>query len=213
MAFPASPSNNQVHKESGQNRAWVYDSATGTWDQIRETDSTENKILSGTIGSGITFPAGHTVQVTGLTRSNDETNVDGNHNTFVDTCIQATVTPKFSSSKILLFASINLFLNNTGGDISYSIRFKRAISGGATSYPDTMSSYQGTGNKHTMYYASGTGSVQEIGQAHDLVYQDSPNTTSAITYTLQCAEYNCEAISVGGAIGHNWKVWFMEISG
>ena len=72
MAFPASPSNNQVHKEG--NRAFVYDSALGTWDQVRETDSTDDKILRGDIGvvtgtigstvtleSGVTFPAGMAV--------------------------------------------------------------------------------------------------------------------------------------------------------
>ena len=58
MAFPASPSNNQIHKESGQNRAWVYDSATGTWDQVRETDST----LSAAAKSGVSFPVGHIIQ-------------------------------------------------------------------------------------------------------------------------------------------------------
>ena len=69
MAFPTSGlSNNQVHKEG--NRAFVYDSALGVWDQVRETDRTENKILSGEIGSAVTgnptlnltsatFPAGH----------------------------------------------------------------------------------------------------------------------------------------------------------
>ena len=35
MAFPTSPSNNQVHKEG--NRAFVYDSALGVWDLIKET--------------------------------------------------------------------------------------------------------------------------------------------------------------------------------
>ena len=60
MAFPTSPSNNQVHKEG--NRAFVYDSTLGVWDQVRETDRTENKILSGDIGSGVTFPTGHIVQ-------------------------------------------------------------------------------------------------------------------------------------------------------
>jgi hypothetical protein len=70
MAFPASPSNNQVHKEG--NRAFVYDSTLGTWDQVRETDRTENKILSGNIGGGIigagvTFPAGCIVQVLSYT--------------------------------------------------------------------------------------------------------------------------------------------------
>jgi len=64
MAFPASPSNNQVHKEG--NRAFVYDSALGVWDQVRETDRTDNKILQGEIGSGVTFPAGHVVNQWGV---------------------------------------------------------------------------------------------------------------------------------------------------
>ena len=65
MAFPTSPSNNQVHKEG--NRAFVYDSALGTWDQARDTDklsgqsgggvfgTVDNMFLAGgTIGSGVT---------------------------------------------------------------------------------------------------------------------------------------------------------------
>ena len=36
MAFPASPSNNQVHKEG--NRSFVYDSTLGVWDQVKEID-------------------------------------------------------------------------------------------------------------------------------------------------------------------------------
>lgn len=53
MAFPTtSLTNNQVHKEG--NRAFVYDSTLGVWDQVRETDRTENKILTGKIGTGVT---------------------------------------------------------------------------------------------------------------------------------------------------------------
>jgi len=37
MAFPASPSDNQVHKEG--NRSYVYDSTLGTWDHISEFDN------------------------------------------------------------------------------------------------------------------------------------------------------------------------------
>ena len=55
MAFPTSPSNNDVHKEG--NRAFVYDSALGVWDQVRETDRTEHKILQGEIGAGVSLPA------------------------------------------------------------------------------------------------------------------------------------------------------------
>jgi hypothetical protein len=35
MAFPASPSNNQVHKEG--NRSFVYDSTLGVWDQVKDS--------------------------------------------------------------------------------------------------------------------------------------------------------------------------------
>jgi hypothetical protein len=38
MAFPASPSNNEVHKEG--NQSFVYDSTLGTWDQVKEIDRT-----------------------------------------------------------------------------------------------------------------------------------------------------------------------------
>ena len=62
MAFPTSSlTNNQVHKEG--NRAFVYDSALGVWDQVRETDRTESKIFSGKIASEVTFPAGFPIQV------------------------------------------------------------------------------------------------------------------------------------------------------
>ena len=83
MAFPTSPSNNQVHKEG--NRAFVYDSTLDVWDQVRETDRTENNLLSGelsgavtgTLGSGVTFPAGHTVLIDHATVAASGTSVSG----------------------------------------------------------------------------------------------------------------------------------------
>ena len=52
MAFPTSPSNNQVHKEG--NRAFVYDSTSGTWDQLRESTSQYGDVLQGKIDAGVT---------------------------------------------------------------------------------------------------------------------------------------------------------------
>ena len=37
MAFPTSPSNNDIHKEG--NRAWVYDSTLSVWNQVPEFDT------------------------------------------------------------------------------------------------------------------------------------------------------------------------------
>ena len=72
MAFPTSSlTNNQVHKEG--NRAFVYDSALGVWDQVRETDKTENEILQTRISNEATFPAGHIIQLKHFHYSSDLT--------------------------------------------------------------------------------------------------------------------------------------------
>jgi hypothetical protein len=57
MAFPTSGLvNNLVHKEG--NRSFVYDSATGVWDRVREADTSNLDIQSGTIGPLVTGGAG-----------------------------------------------------------------------------------------------------------------------------------------------------------
>ena len=53
MAFPTSPSNNQVHRESGSNRTYVYDSTLGVWDQVKEAQSDISNI-AGHISNEVT---------------------------------------------------------------------------------------------------------------------------------------------------------------
>lgn len=53
MAFPTSPSNNQVHSESGSNRTYVYDSTLGVWDQVKEAQSDVSNI-AGHISNEVT---------------------------------------------------------------------------------------------------------------------------------------------------------------
>ena len=65
MAFPTSPSNNQVHKEG--NRSFVYDSAAGVWDQVSERPRTgidsDVKEKYGSAGNHATFSGGAVIQV------------------------------------------------------------------------------------------------------------------------------------------------------
>ena len=62
MAFPTSPSNNQVHKEG--NRSFVYDSALGVWDKVKEID----KSLQDFHDNIFTLPdSGDKVNTVGLT--------------------------------------------------------------------------------------------------------------------------------------------------
>ena len=63
MAFPASPSDNQVHKTG--DRTFVYDSTLGVWDQLKEANPQETgSITNTTLGSGVIFPSGHVLQTT-----------------------------------------------------------------------------------------------------------------------------------------------------
>ena len=71
-------------------------------------------------------------------------------------------------------------MNNTSGECSVGFDFKRAISGGATS-----SNISGDASNSTAQHRSiGNGELTAI-----VPYQaiDTPNTTSAVTYTLQYA--------------------------
>ena len=65
MAFPTSPSNNQVHKEG--NRAFVYDSAIGVWDQVKQQENHfqprgKDVMNLGMVANSPTFPEGAILQ-------------------------------------------------------------------------------------------------------------------------------------------------------
>ena len=97
MAFPASPSNNQVHKEG--NRSFVYDSTLGVWDQVRETDITDGKNLYGEIDR-VTYPAGHVVQVATKLYSGSAIAVGQTYASIP--LITLKFTPKSSSNNIMV---------------------------------------------------------------------------------------------------------------
>ena len=220
MPFPTSGLvNNQVHTESGQNRSWVYDSTLAVWNQLREAPDTisilgadtglGNVVLN---GSSTVFPTGHIIQVSADTTGVTSTDINVGNNTFTDTVVTAAFTPTVSGSDVIVSCFWNMYVNNTSGDAGWVVRFKRAIADGATTYPTSLS---GIGVDATAGYASGyygyTGEHREMQSA---VLIDSPSTDQAITYTLQCAEYNAETIRCGSGYvpSARWHIWFMEVS-
>ena len=67
MAFPTSSlTNNQVHKEG--NRAFVYDSALGVWDQVKEISRS-----AGYMGGGSIFPTGLIIQTAHVMKTSTAT--------------------------------------------------------------------------------------------------------------------------------------------
>ena len=193
MAFPTSGlSNNQVHKEG--NRAFVYDSTLGTWDQIRETERTEHKILSGEIGSSVTFPFGHVLQVKSTTMGDRLNIADTDPDSWQDIAgLSVQITPSSSSNKILVFASVK---GNAGQSVACFLRTMRdstAVGIGNTS-----------GSRSRVSAALKEITAYDI-QSTDWNFLDSPAATSTLTYKIQVYSNGDIVINGGTTTADNWS--------
>jgi hypothetical protein len=136
------------------------------------------------------------------------THSGNSQNTWTDTNLTLAITPTASSSTILLRAMFIVYWVNTSGDSGVSIRFKQAISGGATTYPEGISS--GTNaNYHTLCYHTRAIAGHDY-ETYHLEGVASPATTSAVTYTMQYGTYNTESAGIGMG-GAKARLTLMEI--
>jgi len=131
-------------------------------------------VLDGT--AGITFPSGSGTQaaqskVLQVVNATYSTQTSTTSTSFVTSGLNATITPLFSTSKILIFASATL--QNPGSN-GYAIA---TIFRGTTSGTDLGPS----GSYGFMDLSGGTNTFNAGGA---LSYLDSPATTSAQIYTL-----------------------------
>ena len=125
-------------------------------------------IIDGT--SGITFPnstaqvsAGSVIQVVNATTASVAST---SSSSAVTTGLSATITPKFSTSKIQIIVSSGAVFYSGSGGAGYLEMYR-----GATALNGV--------NPHTQTYTGSSISVPA-----SIVIQDSPATTSATTYTL-----------------------------
>ena len=163
---------------------------------------------SGTLSTA-RMAAGSIVKVSANTSGTSRTDLNVGNNIWTPTIVTAAFTPTYSDSDVIVNCYFTVYCNNTSGDLGFATRWKRAIAGGATSYPASMTMGNDSGAYGTAYYNGFTG---ELHWAITHVLIDSPSTTSAVTYTLECAEYNAEAMYVGnGQNEGSWHLWFMEV--
>lgn len=135
-----------------------------------------------TTGNGIIIP-GHVIQVVD---SGAKTGVVNCFNqTFVDTSMNSVaITPKSSSSKILVTVTQNVQVWNSGNPYATGRwRIMRNVAGGAYTavYQDTS-----TANGNIFAYDYG-GSGVNIYRPTAYTLLDSPNTTSQVIYKTQIA--------------------------
>ena len=147
--------------------------------------------LTGTLGSGITFPAGHVIQVVHVQKSSTWSYSTGSgENNYADiTGLAPTITPIHSDSKILIY--VNLYVGVSTYQTKYRI-LKNGSSltsllgdaeGGRPQSVGTVINYDD--NTTTARYSL----VMLTG-----IHQDISGSTNQLTYQIQAAAYDGETI-------------------
>ena len=120
------------------------------------------------------------------------------------TALSVTITPKFSTSKILLMCSggMNGAAGGSDGE-TYGYKIYKSVGGG--SYAETESSAWG----QSVYY----GGANEYNNL-SINYLDSPSTTSAVTYKLYQKRINGSGTaSVNRNSNNQTQMIALEVSG
>ena len=138
-------------------------------------------IIDGT--SGVTFPnstvqasAGSVIQVVQGTYSTTTSTAAA---AFSDTGLSASITPKFSTSKILVLVSLPIFMSRAGNDVGARLQVVR---GSTVIYTDA--------GETSNYSLVSNGTAVQFGYKWNTCYLDSPATTGSTTYKIQQYAYN-----------------------
>lgn len=141
--------------------------------------------LQAQTGSTVSLASGQTLHAPGhvVQTVNSETasQVSVTSTTFTDTSLTATITPKFSNSKIMIVLNQGVYIYRNGvGDLMGGIRLMRDTTMINQGYSDTNG-----GGGLNPYFALGTSQAMYFSYWHNMTFIDSPNTTSAVTYKTQ----------------------------
>ena len=140
--------------------------------------------LANGAATGAKQGAGSVIQV--VQSSTQTRTVINQGTTFMDTGLSATITPQFSSSKILIHAYHSVTFSNfagngdTGGWGMRLLRGSTVIKNGASN-----------GSDHYISVPSESSYIV-FNDPDAFSFLDSPNTTSAVTYKTQANESNAE---------------------
>ena len=161
-----------IIKPSGTSANFKVQNPSGTDKIVMNSSGT---ITTGTLGSGVTFPAGHILQVQSFAYTDD--NKSGTGTTFSDTGLTVSITPTATSSKIMVMAQVSM---GASSNYRYAIRLVR------DSTDIFVGDASGTARIRATASHLGTGG-HSIDFTFPVMFLDSPSTTSATTYKIQAA--------------------------
>ena len=162
---------------------------------------TVDNIVGATTAANVKLPAGSTLQTL---EGFSYTRVTATTSTFVDSGVSVAITPKFTSSKVLVICKHTF---ETHGHESARAGLRLMRSGTMIAEIDRMIAYN---------YVSGEASV--TGGTGVGLFIDSPSTTSSITYNTQFNNPNssgttyCNADDSGSYEKSRGSIIVMEIS-
>jgi hypothetical protein len=120
------------------------------------------------------MPAGSVLQVVQLTSAARITSTT--LNTWYNTNNTLSITPQFANSKILVTVTQPAIVTSSGTEVRGGMRLNRTT---------TNSVIWNEGNFRELIMINGAGDVNEHGSIIHMEQLDSPNSTSAVTYTVQ----------------------------
>ena len=133
---------------------------------------TVDNIVGATTAANVKLPAGSVLQVVSADTSSSTTTQS---TSFVDTALSATITPKYSSSKILIL-------------VQNSVKAVTTTSNGSGTLSQIHRGSTAIGQQALTRIREGVGSgafTQNVQGGGHLQFLDSPNTTSATTYSVK----------------------------
>lgn len=172
LDFPSSPVNGQVYQN------YVWSSTDGVWRASNSAQTFPVQVSNGGTGAGTVAGAQDSLNISIIQAVTNQysTEVFSTSTSYVSTGLTATITPKYSTSKILIISHTPSNNNGTASGAIFTI-FRGTVSG-----TNLGSSTAGGAGFAQLY--SGAGSTRN---SVTMTYADSPSTTSPVTYTIAFA--------------------------
>ncbi len=147
------------------------------------------KLISDSLGAGV---GGKVLQVVHTTKT---TIFSTSSSSFTDvTGLSASITPSSTSSKIQILCNTNLSSEGASGGLLY-FKIMRGIGGTFVNIGESTDSRNGI-HAHISREANET-ATHISSTRHNILFLDSPSTTSAVTYKAQASTNGTNTLVIG----------------